>query len=540
MFQVHVRHLATLPMALLFSRPVLPQPLTLGRAGPVNEPGNYSNNRKADTMNTCYDINRSNAFTVQQRSPAWRWQSVLVILTTLTTLGGPLSHPTFAIEKTATKFSSEAPPLTQPPPPQKYADAFTTDVVPSDSDVTDAEALVLKRVRTRETIEPTIRRSRYVRPNIEVLLQKGPIRLPLFQDTYLTFEQDRIERRGRNSYTIIGHLEGRETEPVVFLVQDGRVMGNIHVDEKLYHIHSIDRELLSIQEINQSAFPNEALPIRIKPVPRRIESGRKTLFQAGGTLPTSHSTTNNVSDLAEVTIMILYTQKAVNTLVKPEYINDEIEFAVSVANNTFEHLSHAGVKLRVVHQALVNYPESGKASVDLALLRTSGVSWLANVANLRNQYKADLVSLWVSDIKDNKGTSICGKAYKMEGPNPQFANYAFSVVKMACANGNYTFAHEVGHNLGADHDLLTIVNEEDADEIIDNMVWKFGVGAVIPYPDGSRRTIMSYGSSCGNCPRRPWISDPFTEWSGKALGAVGFIDNASAIRLNSGTVQNFR
>ena len=67
---------------------------------------------------------------------------------------------------------------------------------------------------------------------------------------------------------------------------------------------------------------------------------------------------------------------------------------------------------------------------------------------MRNPYRADVVTLLSTD------PDACGIGYLM-GPsaiNSSFAPWAFNVVNWTCANGNLSMAHEIGHNMGLNHD----------------------------------------------------------------------------------------
>ncbi len=49
----------------------------------------------------------------------------------------------------------------------------------------------------------------------------------------------------------------------------------------------------------------------------------------------------------------------------------------------------------------------------------------------------------------------CGRGYYNYPVNSNHDAWAFSVVKASCALGNYSFAHELGHNIGMQHDRIT-------------------------------------------------------------------------------------
>ena len=129
------------------------------------------------------------------------------------------------------------------------------------------------------------------------------------------------------------------------------------------------------------------------------------------------------------------------------------------------------------------------------------------------QYGADAVSLWVSDM-DACGIGCLNKSAS------EFRNRAFSVVSLDCATGVYSFAHELGHNLGATHDPD---NSEPGEGI-------FPYSHGYQDPDGEFRTIMAYKKGCpGKCPRINLWSNPDRSYNGKPLGIRDRANNAETL-----------
>ena len=96
------------------------------------------------------------------------------------------------------------------------------------------------------------------------------------------------------------------------------------------------------------------------------------------------------------------------------------------------------------------------------------------------------------------------------------ADEAFAVVHHECAATTYSVAHEIGHIIGARHDLN-----------LDKMMTPFSFGH--GYVNGTKwRDIMSYKESCGGCPRLPVWSSPKVMVKGEPAGTPE-LDNARVI-----------
>jgi hypothetical protein len=154
------------------------------------------------------------------------------------------------------------------------------------------------------------------------------------------------------------------------------------------------------------------------------------------------------------------------------------------------------------------------------------VSWIT-VHALRNAHGADLVSLFI------EGTSLCGFAWLMTAQSNAFEAFAFGVVARICATGNYTFGHEMGHNMGLQHDR--------ANTSVDG-VFPFSRGYV-DTPHGFR-DIMGVAASCGGCMRIQNFSNPnvtFNDFpTGVPQASPQSADAATSLNATALTVANWR
>jgi hypothetical protein len=199
-------------------------------------------------------------------------------------------------------------------------------------------------------------------------------------------------------------------------------------------------------------------------------------------------------------------------------IEGVIALAVAETNRAYE-LSGIPTKFRLVkthfESAYNDYTNQWEAT--LAFLRNNGDGQLDYVHAMRDQFGADFVSMLVDT------GSYCGIGYMPLTPT---AGDAFSLVQWNCATGYYSFAHEIGHNMGCNHDLA-------------NAGGDFG-GSNYGYRDPSAqfRSILAYDCS-PSCPRIQYFSNPNINYNGRVLGSSR-ANNAQQIRNNLAAYANYR
>jgi hypothetical protein len=180
-----------------------------------------------------------------------------------------------------------------------------------------------------------------------------------------------------------------------------------------------------------------------------------------------------------IEVLVLYTHDAVTT---SEFdLHTEIQIAVDHANDSFLASGiQTTLKMVPLWALEVDFQESGDFTTDVNALASN-----TSIGELRNLVAADLVVLFVGS------GDRCGGA---------FVGESFAVVKAtAYCMGQYSFAHEVGHMMGARHDWYThsVVDAHGEPEFWENESDEHGYIQIASWePGGAIRTIMAYQTGC--------------------------------------------
>lgn len=168
----------------------------------------------------------------------------------------------------------------------------------------------------------------------------------------------------------------------------------------------------------------------------------------------------------------------------------EIARRIAETNDAFAR-SQANVRLALVSVIPVDYIQDPTSlSEDLKWLR-NGVFGLGALQDRRTQLNADLAALIVPQAT----ASMCGLGHVPYASGDR--RYGDSVTAFTCFNG-YSLSHEIGHNLGGNHD------RENRGEVVD-IPFSFSYGHRIP---GVIASVMAYTNCTPYCPRTLQFSNP--------------------------------
>ena len=250
----------------------------------------------------------------------------------------------------------------------------------------------------------------------------------------------------------------------------------------------------------------------LKPVTWGIEqpSSPRTLEQKLALAPSNAATAAKAifhpeaSRAAEIVIDVLvaYTRKAAQHYYEIE--REVVALAIEEANHSFRLSGIGHIRLRLAHTFQTGYVERGSHFDHVWSMADKDDEHMERIHALREAYRADVAILIVDDPKG------CGLATRIGAD----ADEAFAVVHHECAVANYTVAHEIGHLVGARHEL----------GFVSGTSW---------------RDIMGSKEACGGCPRVPVWSNPLLLIGGEPAGTAD-LNNARIIAENAWRVASFR
>lgn len=340
--------------------------------------------------------------------------------------------------------------------------------------------------------------------------------------------QERTEGTQNGGLTWIGHIKetvkerphiGKETphdalNSAILVSRGNGITGSIRKDGKLFRIRPLPGGSHAVIEVDESRRPADHPDNMIQ---ARLSSQAK-IAAADTASGSSNSNTGtaavaDVSALTTIRVMVAVTNEAVAA-----YAGDMqalVDLAVAESNQGYIN-SQIGIKMELAGYYTTDYSESGDWNTELARFQKKTDGYLDELHATRDTIGADVNVLLIDDA------SSCGLGYVNAS-----AEWAYSVVHYGCATGYYSFAHEIGHNQGADHDPAAGTN------------LNFAYGHGYRAPNNSWRTIMAYNCT-PSCPRVNYWSNPNVTYGGVAMGNSDKSDNHRVLNETKAKVAAFR
>jgi len=266
------------------------------------------------------------------------------------------------------------------------------------------------------------------------------LNFPRNEEYEVVFERGDLLAAGR--VVSRGRVDHHPGSYVTLALSGGAVAGSVFIPGRgMFQIQGASGGWQRVVEVDATHLPRCGVEPGSRSSAREFSTEALHVQAAG--LP--GAPTNVIIDL-----LLIYTPAAREGAGGTDGMNALIDAAVAEANLGFEN-SQVNAQLRLVHRAEVQYTERGDINEDLDRLEEDdGTGPLSGVRQLRAQYRADLVCM----ITETTGGPF-GLANQMHEVEVEFGEEAFSIVQRQFAIAYQALAHELGHNMGCQHDRAT-------------------------------------------------------------------------------------
>ena len=344
-------------------------------------------------------------------------------------------------------------------------------------------------------------------------LQLGERNIPI--------RKERIDVRGINNYVFVGN--NNEGCRVLISVLNDDIQGVIETDHEVYTIETVGKQQYALITVDYSLLREGCDDLQVRNDRSNFDDVKSpdtdSVAESDEDITSSPILRAAAAYDCKIRVLVLYTTNAKNSV---SNIKNTIQTAVALTNQSFIN-SQINYRIELVYAGLTNYTESG-FTTDLSRFRISGDGYIDEVHTLRNKYSADVCVLLIKDPE------YCGLAPKPVTGVTAYEAFCVVSTHSTCMTTNYSFAHEIGHLLGCDHDPSNV-----------NGFSFFAYGHGYVNPSKTWRTIMAYQpNSFDNCHRLLYWSNPNVTYGGEPMGTVATYDNARVWNERSNTIMAFR
>ncbi|MDX1913287.1 MAG: zinc-dependent metalloprotease [Saprospiraceae bacterium] len=368
--------------------------------------------------------------------------------------------------------------------------------------------------------------------NLALIQDDGRIKvtLPDGAAVPLIFQMQNIAYDSDNQYTWYGEVDHTDTSEwrsgsMMLIAENGEKYGYIHVEERFYTIQDLTGGKYALVRLKEDAAEtcgNDDAGLR----PDVLEEA-------------SAPTVQDREERCPIRILVMFTDAARTRFPN---IAAMANTALAQTRQAFLNSGLGTVTISLITAGIENLPEYTEANKSFNTV-IGEISNNATVIARRNALGADLVSVIV-DRQIMTDPTVGGVAFLGAGN----AAFGFSVVAaQRVTSPGFVMAHEIGHNLAANHEPCTAQDPgvgciAGGGSVARAHTWSFtrkcgflGWGRCTV----RRRTIM-YSEGANNTDVIQHYSNPAVNFEGRPTGIAGARNNASIIAGNACTVAGYR
>lgn len=396
-------------------------------------------------------------------------------------------------------------------------------------------------------------------------IANGHLRVTAPSGELLDFQYDRHLEHPSGDWTWVGHLAGHDGEQTILTFGEHAAFGSIAQPGKLplrltvrdgvaWLVETDPRKIATI--INAATRPQrrDYLVPPKSAVPPAVGDGAAG-FRAMGAAPAmagAGATTTTVD------LVLGYSAAFASANGGTSGAITRLNNLVDTTNIAYGN-SQIDAQLRLVATVSVNYPDA--TSNKSTLENLTGFDSTSNVGTTpdpafnalraaREQYGADLVAMVRSfRTPENEG---CGISWLIGGGQSGISTsdsyFGYSVISdgtdQDTSGKSYfcreeTLAHELGHNMGGNHDVAASKGADGVLDPEDYGAYSYSFGYKTTATTGNFFTVMAYGDT-GQTSYRIFSNPRSTFCGGFACGTTTQADNARTLSQTIPTVATFR
>lgn len=365
-------------------------------------------------------------------------------------------------------------------------------ILPGDRPITAAQSEQISAI----SAIPSTERISIVEVDTSVLKGNATVSIPLSEGRSVKLtSEDTVSGLARN-FSWSGETDSRSVQKsrdwaeATITVEGDRVAATIRTRNEIYRIQPIEDGLHVLIKISGEKLPPDhgRLP-RDEPGVRQI-------------VPREDLRARSDRSTAVLTVLVLVTPRAEKGIGSSN-LRLFSRNAADVTNRSFVN-SGVRARVRVASVRRVQYVESGSIIRDTSRLAGRADGYMDGIHAVRDEVKADLTILLSAHDTE------CGWAKVYAD-----ASSAFGSVYFDCAVNSLSFAHEIGHLLGACHNP----------EVSTGCPFNYSHGFI--KPARRERTVMAYDCPNVRCTRRPQWSRPPNWGTARRHHAARLIDETA-------------